>query len=178
MPDEARLDETEAGLAPAGEGWFVVNLGEAAWLRHESFGACTELEGATRFPQVGVGVHVLWPGQPNGLYHGEQGQEDFLVLSGECIVLIEGEERRLRAWDFVHCPPWTEHIMVGAGEGPCAILMVGARCPGRGFRYPASELALSYGAGAASEATEPKEAYAGFGRWRLERLEPDGLPWS
>lgn len=181
MPDEARLEETEAGLAPADEGWFAVNLADAAWLRHESFGACTELEGATTFPQLGGGVHVLWPGQPNGLYHGELGQEDFLVLSGECVLLVDGQERRLRAWDFVHCPPWTEHIFVGAGEKPCALLMVGARRPAPGIRSPASELARAHAPGVEVETTEPEKAYAGFGRWRAEGPEgpgAEGLPWT
>jgi len=96
-----------------------------------------------RFDQVGLGLGILRPGEPSALYHGEDAQEDFLVLSGECLLLIEGEERRLRAWDFVHCPPWTEHIFVGAGDGPCLILGVGARRTGRGIRYPVNELALS-----------------------------------
>ena len=85
------------------------------------------------------------------------------MLSGECLLLIEGEERRLRAWDFVHCPPWTEHIFVGAGDGPCLILGVGARRTGRGIRYPVNELALRYGAGVEEETTDPKDAYARFG---------------
>jgi uncharacterized cupin superfamily protein len=96
------------------------------------------------------------------MYHGEDAQEDFLVLSGECLLLVEGEERRLRTWDLVHCPPWTEHIFVGAGEGPCVVLAVGARRKGRGIRYPVSELALRHRAGVEVETTEPKEAYAWF----------------
>ncbi len=177
MAGEAKLTETEAGLAPAGEGWFVLALASASWYWHERFGAVCDFEGETEFAQVGVNVHVLWPGQPNGLYHGEDAQEDFLVLAGECLLLVEGEERRLRAWDFVHCPPWTEHIFVGAGDGPCAILMVGARRPGRGIRYPVSRLARAHGAGADVETDDPGEAYARFERWRVERLDHDGLPW-
>ena len=76
---------------------------------------------------IGINIQVLQPGEPNCMYHGETGQEDFLVLSGECLLLIEGEERPLKQWDFVHSPPWTEHVFVGAGDGPCVILMVGAR---------------------------------------------------
>ena len=91
------------------------------------FGAYTRFEGEARFPQIGINIGVLEPGQPACMYHGEDDQEDFLVLSGECLLLIEGEERRLEAWDFVHCPAWTEHVFVGAGDGPCAILAVGAR---------------------------------------------------
>jgi len=85
------------------------------------------------------------------------------VLSGECLLLIEGEERRLRAWDFVHCPSWTEHIFVGAGNGPCLVLGVGARREGRGIRYPVDELALKYCAGVEKETTDSKEAYARYG---------------
>jgi len=177
MVGEATLEETGSGLAPASEGWFVLGLSQAVWHGHETFGRYCDLEGETAFPQVGVNVHVLWPGQPSGMYHGEDAQEDFLVLAGECLLLVEGEERRLRAWDFVHCPPWTEHVFVGAGEGPCAILMIGARPPARGIRYPVSELARSRGAGVDAETTQPAQAYARFGRWRPERPEAEGLPW-
>ena len=97
-------------------------------------------------------------------------QEDFLVLSGECLLLIEGEERRLKAWDFVHCPNWTEHIFVGAGNGPCLVLGVGARRKGRGIRYPVNALALKYGAGVEIETSDPKEAYARFGERQADRL--------
>ena len=92
-----------------------------------------------RFPQVGIRLKALWPGEPNGMYHSEEAQEDFLVLAGECLLLIEGEERPLRAWDFVHCPAGTEHIFIGAGDGPCLILMVGARGDEVPIRYPVSE---------------------------------------
>ena len=119
------------------------------------------------FAQVGYTLAVLQPGQPNGLYHREDNQEDFLVLSGECLLLVEGEERRLQAWDFVHCPPGTEHIFVGAGDGPCVIFMAGARrgWPNKGIVYPRSELALRHGAGVETE-TEPAEAYAPFPKWQ------------
>ena len=84
------------------------------------------------------------------------------MLAGEAVVLIEGEERRLRQWDFVHCPAWTEHVFVGAGEGPCAILAVGTRI-GDDVVYPRSELALRHNAGVEQETREPKEAYAKIG---------------
>ena len=119
MVEEARLEDTGAGLAPASEGWFVLNVRDAAWLVSDTFAAAGVFESdAYQFPQVGYTVGVLQPGQPSGLYHRESTQEDFLVLSGECLLLVEGEERRLRAWDFCHCPPDTEHIFVGAGDGP------------------------------------------------------------
>ena len=118
MVQEARLERTEYGLAPATEGWFAVNVRDAAWMTDEVFGDACVIEGeAVAFPQVGYTLAVLQPGQPNGMYHREDDQEDFLVLSGECLLLVEGEERRLQAWDFVHCPGGTEHIFVGAGRG-------------------------------------------------------------
>src|SRR5690242_5182210 len=126
---EARLERTEAGLVPQGEGWFVVNAKEARWFEHDTFGSWTRFEGEdeAHFKQIGVNIGVLNPGQPACMYHGEDDQEDFLVLSGECLLLVEGEERHLKAWDFFHCANTTEHVFVGAGDGPCAILALGAR---------------------------------------------------
>jgi uncharacterized cupin superfamily protein len=158
---EARLDRTDAGLVPADDGWFVLNAADAPWWRHDLFGASCYFEGEPEFPEYGVRVKVLWPGQPNGMYHAESVQEDFLVVAGECLLLIEGEERPLRAWDFVHCPAETEHIFVGAGSGPCVIVMVGSRAP-HAIRYVVSDLALRYGAGVEEETAEPDEAYVRF----------------
>ncbi|MBA3787658.1 MAG: cupin domain-containing protein, partial [Actinobacteria bacterium] len=129
MVPEARLEREDGGLAPRGEGWFVLNAKEARWLDGD-FGAFTRFEGDARFPQLGINIGVLQPGQAACMYHGEDEQEDFLVLQGECLLLVEGDERPLKAWDFVHCPAWTEHVFVGAGEGPCAILAVGTRAGG------------------------------------------------
>jgi uncharacterized cupin superfamily protein len=168
---EAKLVGTDAGLLPEGEGWFVVNAREARWDHVEGSGAYVAFEGKdSRFEQVGVNIHVLHPGEPNARYHGEDAQEGVLVLSGECLLLVEGHERRLRAWDYAHFPPWTEHVVVGAGDGPCAILMVGAR-GGDAIRYPANELALAHGAGVTKETDSGREAYAGLpspvaGRYR------------
>ena len=122
---------------------------------------------------------MLEPGQPNGLYHGEATQEDFLVLAGECLLLVEGEERRLRAWDFFHCPPDTEHIVVGAGDAPCVVLMTGARRPGRPIHYPVSELALRHHAGVEVATDSPREAYAEHPDGRVERPPSwESLPWA
>src|SRR2546429_5915888 len=153
MVPEAQLQPADGGLVPEGEGWFVLNARDARWLDGH-FGAFTRFEGEARFPKIGFNIGVLEPGQPACMYHGEEDQEDFLVLSGECLLLIEGEERRLKRWDFVHCPPWTEHVFVGAGSAPCAILAVGGRSS-RNVVYPASELAQGHGAGVAVETTEP-----------------------
>jgi uncharacterized cupin superfamily protein len=158
MIPEAPLADGDGGKAPAGEGWFVLNAREARWLEGH-FGAYTRFEGDSRFPQLGINIGVLEPGQPSAMYHGEDEQEDFLVLSGECLLLIEGEERPLKAWDFVHCPAWTEHVFVGAGEGPCALLAVSTRLADN-VVYPASELAQRHRAGVEQETRDPREAYA------------------
>jgi uncharacterized cupin superfamily protein len=158
MVEQARLEQTGAGLVPAGEGWFVLNAREARWLTGD-FGAYTRFEGDARFPAIGVNIGVLAPGQPACYYHGEAEQEDFLVLSGECLLLIEGEERKLKAWDFVHCPAWTEHVFVGAGDGPCAVLAMGTRLADDVI-YPESALAQRHGAGVEHETRDPEQAYA------------------
>jgi uncharacterized cupin superfamily protein len=135
-------------------------LADVVWKRNEKAGEYSDFgpQGG-QFEQYGIGVHVLQPGQPNGLYHSENVQEDFLVLSGECLLLVEEEERRLEMWDFVHCAPGTHHIFVGAGDRPCAILMVGARHEGQTLHYPVSELAAKYHASASAETKDPREAY-------------------
>jgi uncharacterized cupin superfamily protein len=183
---EAPLEDNGSGLAPAGDGWFVVNVRDAQWLTSEggelqrSGSECGFESAKAEFSQLGVRLHVLPPGEVNGLYHGENQQEDFLVLAGECLLLVEGEERRLRRWDFVHCPPWTEHIFVGAGDAPCVLLMVGARGGEWQVRYPVSELAARHNASATRETSDPDEAYPG-------RFEPSRrgrpsywsqLPWA
>jgi uncharacterized cupin superfamily protein len=160
--------------------WFTVNVRDARWRTHETFGSSCRFETPDApFPQLGINIRVLQPGQPNCLYHSESLQEDFLVLHGECLLLVEGEERRLGPWDFVHCLPGTEHVFVGAGNGPCVILMVGARDPDERLLYPVSELAARHGASAEAETTSPEEAYARFAPPREER-PPDWeqLPWS
>ena len=94
------------------------------------------------------------------MYHGEEAQEGFLVVSGECLLLVEGEERRLGPWDFFHCPSWTEHVLVGVGPGTCVVIGVGARTPGSGVVYPRSEVAERHGASVAETTELPAEAYA------------------
>ena len=134
----------------SGPGWFVLNLSEPPPAAAQRSGIWTEFEPPPDgFEQYGVNVHVVMPGQANCLYHEESNQEDFLVLHGECILVVEEQERRLRQWDFFHCPPGTRHVFVGAGDGPCAILMVGARDPDDRTEYPASEVAARHNASAA-----------------------------
>src|SRR6202040_2581318 len=110
----APLERTETGYVQAGSGWFVVNAVDVRWRHAEGRGSVTPFGDDAEFPQVGVTLSVLGPGEPMGMYHWEADQEDFLVLSGEALLIVEGEERPLRQWDFVHCPPRTEHMIVGA----------------------------------------------------------------
>jgi len=177
--DEARLEPSEYGLSPAGEGWFVVSVPEAAWMTNEYFGeACVLESDALKFPDVGYTIHVLHPGQPNGLYHREDDQEDFLVLAGECIAIVEGEERLMGPWDFLHCPPGTEHTFVGAGEGPCVIFMAGGRAHRGTAVYPRSETAARHGASATSQSMSADAPYAPFPKWQPGPPESfDGLPF-
>jgi uncharacterized cupin superfamily protein len=176
---EARLEETGGGLAPATEGWFVVNVRDSSWLASEVLGDCCIFEGGqVEFPELGFTIAVLAPGQSGGRYHRESNQEDFLVLAGECVLLIEGEERQLRRWDFVHCPPWAEHAFVGAGDGPCVIFMTGARTRENEVVYPSSELALRHGAGVEQETTKPAEAYSPYPPWKPGKPDFSGMPWA
>jgi uncharacterized cupin superfamily protein len=131
------------------------------------------------FADTGFTLAVLEPGKPTGMFHAESAQEDFLVLAGYCLLLIEEEERPLRAWDFVHCPAGTNHTFVGTGNGPCVIFMTGARPEGKTILYPVAERARAHGAGVAEETNQPREAYAPFSHWRLGRPAawPE-LPWA
>jgi uncharacterized cupin superfamily protein len=190
MIEEARLEEVGSGLAPVSPGWFVVSVGETAWVRNDAFGGRCVFESSQRvlaerpgvdpqsFTETGFTLAVLEPGKPSGMYHAESGQEDFLVLAGTCLLLVEDQERPLRAWDFVHCPAGTRHTFVGTGDQPCAIFMTGARRDGGTIVYPVSETARNRSAGVETETDSPAEAYAPFAHWRLGR--PDAwadLPW-
>jgi uncharacterized cupin superfamily protein len=154
-------------------GWFVVNIGEAPATRRDRSGVAVRFEDdEDPFPEFGINVRVLQPGQPAGLYHSETVQEAFLVLSGEVLAIVQGEEHTLRAWDFAYCPPGTEHVFVGAGDGPAAILMVGARGPDKRLHYPVSEAAARFGASVEEATSEPREAYASWGP-----RQPAELDW-
>ena len=179
MVPEALLEETDIGLVPTGEGWFVLNARKARWRHREGRGERLPFEGEIEFPQVGVSLYVLAPGEPIGMYHWEANQEDFLVLSGEALLIIEGEERPLRQWDFVHCPVETKHIIVGGGDAPCVVLAVGARDhqAGAGWGgYTVDEAALRHGAGVKQETTEVDQAYAPFPEPESTRYREGWLP--
>jgi uncharacterized cupin superfamily protein len=175
MVPEASLKQTDAGLVPAGEGWYVVNAREAEWHEHEAFGRWCHFEGDVRFSQLGINVSVLLPGQPSCMYHRESNQEDFLILAGDCRLLVEGEERPLKAWDFFHCPPWTEHVFVG-GSRPCLIVAVGGREKDDSVAYPVVDVAERYGAGVPEETTSGQEAYARFPQSAPRPYEEGDLP--
>jgi uncharacterized cupin superfamily protein len=174
---EAQLKETEHGLLPEGEGWYVLNTKDAVWGDSAEFGRYTRWEGngEARFTEIGMNIGVMQPGQPGCMYHGEEAQENFLVLAGEGILIVEGEERPLKAWDFVHCPPWTKHVIVAAGSEPLVVIAVGGR--GKpGLVYPVDETALKHGAGVSEETTDGDEAYAGTSEVVPTRYVEGDLP--
>ena len=162
MVAEAKLERTEHGLVPAAAGWFTLNLRDAVWRHVEGRGAvCVALddfEGERRAVQFGVNPFVLQPGEPMSMYHWEADQEAFLVVSGEAVLIVEGEERQLRTWDFVHCPPHTKHVIVGAGTGSCVVIAVGARERDE-LGFPVDEIAKRHGAGVEEETADGGTAY-------------------
>jgi uncharacterized cupin superfamily protein len=176
---EAELQQTEHGLVPTGEGWFVLNARDSRWYHGESRGAFCDFEGDQDFPQVGVNLQVLMPGQPMAMYHWEVDQEDFLVLSGEALLIVEGEERTLRAWDFFHCASLTKHTIVGAGDGPCIVVAIGARANQEGpdwGGYTADETAARHGVGVEEDTNEPEKAYANWIRRQHAGYQEGWLP--
>jgi quercetin dioxygenase-like cupin family protein len=156
--------------------WYVQNVRDTVWLVNEKFGARGYLvppEGV----QVGARVHVLEPGKPSTLYHRETEQEGFLVVEGELLLIVEGEERPLRKWDYFHCPPGVTHSFVGAGDGPCVMVTLGLR--GGTIVYERNDLALAHGAGVEEETDTPSVAYEPFPKWEESRPASwDDLPWN
>jgi uncharacterized cupin superfamily protein len=159
---EAKLEETENGVVPVSDGWFVLNARDARWRHADGRGAYSVFEGDREFPQLGIHLVALHPGEPMSMYHWEADQENFLVLAGEALLIVEGEERPLTRWDFVHCPAKTKHTIVGAGSGPSLVVAVGARIltrePDWGG-YPVDDAARRHGAGVEEETTVPEQAY-------------------
>ncbi len=165
MVPEAPFEDTDTGRVPTGDGWFVLNARDARWRPGEGRGAYCVFEGETDFPQIGIHLVSLLTGERMSMYHWEADQEDFLVLSGEAVLIIEGEERRLTQWDFVHCPAETKHTIVGAGDAPCLVLAVGARDRSIGPSwggYTVDEAAQRHDACVTADTTDPNEAYARF----------------
>jgi len=180
---ESPLESTDHGVVPTGKGWFVLNAREAPWYRRDGRGFYCEFEGFEEhepdFSQLGINLTVLRPGEPMAMYHWEADQEDFLVIAGEALLIVEGEERPLRQWDLVHCPPGTEHTIVGAGETACVVVAVGARDRSTGAdwgAYTVAEAARRHNAGVDQETTEPKQAYARFGASERTQYRDGWLP--
>ena len=195
MIEEARLEWVESGLTPVSAGWFVLNARDGVWLNNDATHACCIFESddfvlcgrpdLTEYVKPGAGfvLRVLRPGRPANMYHAESVQEDFFVLMGECILIIEDTERHLRAWDFVHCPPGTAHAFVGAGDGPCVLLCTGNRDFNDETFWRVdkrSDVAMRYGASVENDTSSSVEADAPVReRWRHERPESwSELPWS
>jgi uncharacterized cupin superfamily protein len=156
---EVPPQETAHGLVGVGGGWFVINARDARWNAREgrhglTFTGESEYEADTFFPQLGVNLAVLEPGVPNSTYHWETETEAFIVISGEALLVVEGEERPLRQWDFAYCPPKTEHVIVGAGDGPCVVLCMSSRENqqfGPYGEYTDHEAASRYGASGSTD---------------------------
>jgi uncharacterized cupin superfamily protein len=162
-------------------GWFVLNARDADWFDRGPRGLVCSFEGEHEFEQVGVNLFVLQPGNPMSMYHWENDQEDFLVVHGEGLLIAEGEERPLRTWDFVHCPPTMSHVIVGAGDGPCVVVAVGGRQHQSGQdwgAYPVDESAARHNASVEEETNDPKNAYARFPARQPTRYRDRWLPLS
>ena len=185
MVPEAKLEATEAGLVPASTGWFVMNARDARWFHRPGRGDSvsltgkSEFEAETYFPMLGMSIQVLPPGEPNGTYHWETEQEDFLVLAGEALLIVEVQERPLKQWDFVHCPPETRHVFVGVGDAPCVILCASSRQfqkDGPWGAYCADETAARYNASAPYDNPGRGLAYARFAPEQPTRYRHGWLP--
>jgi uncharacterized cupin superfamily protein len=133
--------------------WHIANIREVQWYDAGRFGVYGDFERGERFPEFGFNFGVVWPGQPVAFYHRESHQEGFLVLSGECLLIVESEEHTLEAWDYFHCPAEVAHILVGAGEGPAFVIAVGSRVGPGNVLYPVDPVALRHGAGVEQETT-------------------------
>jgi uncharacterized cupin superfamily protein len=177
---EARLEKVSSGLAPVTPGWFVVNVADAAWVSHDWYGGVCIFESdefvlrgrpdLTEYVKPGAGftIRVVPAGHTSGGYHAESVQEDFLILMGECVLVVEDEERHLRTWDFVHCPPMTAHAFIATEAGPCVILATGNRRDDLERVRPHSEVALRHDPGPPAR-----------GEWEVRRPRGwDALPWA
>ena len=187
MVDEAKLEQTEAGLVPATPGWFVMNARDARWFENPGRGHSLPLTGhdeheaETFFPMLGMAIRVVEPGEPTNTYHWETEQEDFLVLHGEGLLIVEGRERPLKRWDFVHCPPEVKHSFVGAGDGPLVLLCASSRefqKDGPWGFYCADETAARHNASPPEDTQDNDVAYGRFEPSRPVRYRDGLLPES
>jgi mannose-6-phosphate isomerase-like protein (cupin superfamily) len=180
--EEAEIEETEVGLLPKTQGWFIMSALETRWFDKPGQGhsvsltGYNEYEAETFFPMLGMSIRVAGPGDATTTYHWETEQEGFLVLSGEGIAIIEGEERPLKQWDFVHCPPGTRHAFAG-GEPPLVLLCASSRQfqkDGPWGYYCFDETAAKYNAASPEDTQDGEIAYARFAEVRKTRY-PGGL---
>jgi uncharacterized cupin superfamily protein len=182
MVPESPLVQTEHGLEPVGSGWFVVNARDAPWVTRADRSGYCQFEGFQRqadFSQLGINISFLAPGEPMAMYHYENDQEDFLVVAGEALLIVEGEERELRRWDLVHCPPGTNHVIVGAGDERCVVVAVGAREHWETSdwgAYTVDDAAVRHDAGVTEETTDANEAYSRFPPSSPTRYHDGWLP--
>ena len=186
MVPEAKMKQDEAGRSPATEGWFVLNARDGRWRDRPERGKSLPLTGwtdeecETLFPQLGVNLFVLGPGETMAMYHWEADAEDYLILSGEALLIIEGEERPLRQWDFVHVPPQAGHNFLGAGDGLCAVLAIGAREHQMDETawggYTPDETARRHGVSVDEETSDAEIAYARFEASRPAAYQEGWLP--
>jgi uncharacterized cupin superfamily protein len=159
---EAPFEETEHGLVCKGDGWFLVNARDVRWRESKGRGVSSNFGGDTLFDQLGVGITVVGPNEPTTMYHWESNEEDFLVLRGGGIAILDGEEHQLRQWDSIHCPPGTVHTFIGGPEG-LVLFGVGAREHPDEGSYVADSLAARYGAAPERNTESTAEAYKSFG---------------
>ncbi len=158
-------------------GWYVVNVKDLRWSESPEYGRVGSFEKeGVKFLHTGVRLWLVEPGKSNCLYHRENGQEDFLVLSGRCRLLVNGEEQELGPWDFVHCPPGVSHVFVGEGDAPCALLTIGHRPEEHKLWYPKAEIARKYGAETPEPTDDPRTAYAQASP--RKRIDPPEWPLS
>lgn len=158
--------------------WFTASLNEAQAMKHPVLGMgylFGEAFPREKFRDFGINVRVVDPGQPTALYHSEDAEEAFLVLAGECVAVVDDEEVPLKQWEFLFCPPGTAHVLIGAGDGPATILMVGGRKEKLSIHYPVSEVAARHGVSVDHETDDFEDA------WSQRGLKPEfdlaPLPW-
>ena len=178
MVRRATQRPSPTGTVRTSEGWFVLNARDARWEHAAGRPAVCDFEGDVPFEQLGVNLNSLEPGEAMALYHRESDEEDFLVLAGEALLIIEGAEHRLKAWDFVHCPPGVGHVIVGAGEGRSLVVALGARArqdDEDSLAYPFDAVAVRHHAGVEQETTDASVAYAGLPGRRPTAFDPSWL---
>ena len=170
------------GLVTDGEGWFVVNARDSRWRDEGPLGSYCTFEGKRRFPHFGINISVLEPGERIGMYHRENAQEAFLILAGECTLLVEGGSGDLpsgisstapRARSTSSSPPAINQRSYWPSEG-----VAGASAAGSSTRCARRRRATAR----ASFARPPKaavayaEVYAKLPRSRFVKFRPGWLP--